>query len=99
MRKHIVLTEISSDFYVGTWCSEISGQDAKKHWKKLVQWSLFHAGREACFSPLSDANSALNAPAITRAGGMLSILLFSANPCGNQNLLAASGVVLVEAGA
>lgn len=47
----------------------------------------------------SDANSALNAPAITQAGGMLSILLFSAIPCGNQDLLAASGVVFIEVGA
>lgn len=44
--------------------------------------------------PFSDANSALNAPAMTQAGGMLGILLFSANPCGNQDLLAASGVVV-----
>lgn len=48
--------------------------------------------------PSNDASSALNAPAVTQGGGMLSILLFSANPCGNQDLLAVSGVVFIEAG-
>ena len=47
--------------------------------------------------PFSDASSALKATTITQGGGMLSILLFSANLCGNQRSLAVSGAVFIEA--
>lgn len=46
--------------------------------------------------PSSDASSALKATTIIQGGGMLSILLFSANLCGNQRSLAVSGVVFIE---
>lgn len=46
--------------------------------------------------PFNDASSALNAPAITQDAGMLSILFFYANPCGNQDLLVVSGMVFIQ---
>lgn len=85
------------------WQSEISVVDLKNTRKtcRTDQWSLFDTGwffqgLKVVF-PFSDASSALKAPAITQSGGMLSILLFSANPCGNQGLLAVSWAVFIKA--
>lgn len=69
---------------------------------RTVQWSLFscrvvHSGGWKVVFPFIDASSALKATTITQGGGMLSILLFSANLCGNQRSLAVSGVVFIEA--
>lgn len=76
----------------------ISAVDLKKCWKicGTVQWSLSHTGwciqgLQLVFFPSSDANTALKATTIIRGGRMLSILLFSANLCGNQHSLALSG--------
>lgn len=58
--------------------------------KSAAQFSAhcFHTGQGGAFRgapnlaplPLGDASSALKATTITQGGGMLSILLFSANP-------------------
>lgn len=57
----------------------------------IVSHGVVHSGAATCFFPSSDANTALKAATIIRGGRMLSILLFSANLCGNQHSLALSG--------
>lgn len=91
---NVLLAKDIKRCFLWTWLSVVW---LKKCWKisRTVQWSLFHTGwctRGAanCF-PSVDASSALKAATITEGRGMLGILLFSANLCGNQHSLAVSG--------
>ena len=63
----------------------------------IVSRRVVHSGGWEVVFPFIDASPALKATTITQGGGMLSILLFSANLCGNQRSLAVSGVVFIEA--
>lgn len=56
----------------------------------IVSCWVGHQGAAKCF-PSGDASSALKATTVVEGGGMLGILLFAANLCGNQHSLAVSG--------
>jgi len=81
---------------------EISVADLKSTGKSAGQfnghcftrWCI--QGLQIVFPP-SDASTALKATTIIEGGRMLSILLFSANLCGNQHSLAVSRVAFIEA--
>lgn len=93
MQKHFVPAEISKRFLLVGGTQRFQGEMLEILLNGHCSTWGERGGRARLVFPFSDANSALNAPAMTQAGGMLGILLFSANPCGNQDLLAASGVV------
>lgn len=86
-------------FNTGVTQGEISAVDVKSLEKCTGQFNghCFTEGGASCFSLQWCQLGTKGYTAIIQGGGMLSILLFSANLCGNRHSLAVSGVVFIEA--